>query len=428
MELAKPRDEKTRQKIEAATLAPYVAIVCCVWLGWEIVKAPVLVRAPPSLSIRLAPNSADVLRLSAESEFAAGRVENARELSEASLSRAPFDARALRVRGLVESRMGGTDRADDLLTLAGNWSLRDDPAHAWLMDNRLRRGDYVSALGHADTLARRRVDLHPRLFELFAVAASADTRAVGPLLALLAKRPPWRGSFLGYIQEKPRFAPLTATVVVALQKSDSAALTDPELSAFYSAWAAQTQYANMRAVMKLLGRPRLPNGLQNRAFDMTEHQEIRPFQWTFGRAPGMNVDSVEDDVRAGNPALRVEYDGYAPEGIAGQLLLLEPGVYELSGEQRFEDGIEDPRMIWTVKCVETSPSLAEYLARPAASERWTTFRRTFTVPSSNCNAQWLRLEARPDDVRTHIVAWFDNLAILPASQEVARAAERATSQ
>lgn len=422
----KPTVGPKPRRFEMGAMASYAAVVCCIWLGWEIVKTPVLVRAPASVSIRLAPNSPEVLRIAAESEFAAGRIENARQLSEASLARAPFNARALRVRGLVESKAGETSRADSILTLAGNWSLRDDPAHAWLMESRLRRGDYVSAFGHADTLARRRLDLYPRMFEFFAVAASTDPRAVAPLLGLLAKRPPWRASFLAYIQETPRFDQLTATLVAALEKSDSA-LTDAELSAFYSAWAARAQYANVRAVMKLLGRPRLPNGLQNRAFDITEDQEVRPFQWTFGRAPGLNTDRVEDDIRTGNPALRVEYDGYAPNEIATQLLLLEPGIYQLSGDQRFEDGAEDLRMIWTVKCVESSPSLVEYLPRPSAPDRWTAFRKTFTVPASNCSAQYLRLEARPDDVRTHIVAWFDNLAILRVSQTASQLPEKATS-
>ena len=139
----------------------YGLIAVAVVLAWQIILQPLSQRAPVETAIRLAPGSPLVLRRAAESELAAGRVDNAAALSREALSRSPFDVRALRVFGLTEARAGREDEADDILTLAGNWSLRDDPAHAWLVERRLRSGDYVSAFAHADTLVRRRQDLQP---------------------------------------------------------------------------------------------------------------------------------------------------------------------------------------------------------------------------------------------------------------------------
>ena len=129
-----------RWRVGVEAVASYGLIVAAVVLGWQIAIQPLMQRAPAQLAIRVAPGSPLVLRRAAESELAARRIDNAAALSRDALVRSPFDVRALRVLGLTEARAGREDQADDILTLAGNWSLRDDPAHAWLVERRLRRG------------------------------------------------------------------------------------------------------------------------------------------------------------------------------------------------------------------------------------------------------------------------------------------------
>src|SRR5690606_6261812 len=106
----------------------------------------------------------------------------------ARLRQSPFDVRALRVAGLVAARNGQDELANEVVTLAGNWSLRDDPAHAWLIEYRLRRGDDGSAFAHADTLVRRREDVRTQVFDLFTTAANSDPRSLPVLIDLLSVR------------------------------------------------------------------------------------------------------------------------------------------------------------------------------------------------------------------------------------------------
>ncbi|HUH22823.1 MAG TPA: hypothetical protein VLZ51_02035, partial [Brevundimonas sp.] len=195
-----------RPRRSVRDLAPYVLTVGAVWLGWQVVLQPVLQRGPPAIAVKAAPGSALVLRRAAETELlaaesdgadAATHVDNAAFLAREALVRSPFDVRALRVIGLTEDRSGREDRADALLTLAGNWSLRDDPTHAWLVQHRLQRGDYASALAHADTLIRRRENLRPQVFRLFSTAAAQDPQRALPVVArLVAAHPPWRQAYL----------------------------------------------------------------------------------------------------------------------------------------------------------------------------------------------------------------------------------------
>lgn len=390
----------------------YVCLAAAVWLGWEIVKIPVADRADVSVAVRLSSTSPDVLRRTAEVEFAAERYENARVLSEASLARAPFNARALRVRGLTEARGSDLQRADDLLTLAGNWSLRDDPAHAWLMENRLRRGDYASSFAHADTLARRRADLHPQVFNLFTSAALADQRSLPHLTRLLAAFPPWRPAYLNSLHAREDGDPVLAALAIALEKT-AKPFTDSELGHLYRTWASERRYPGIRFLRTQLKRPPMSEALQNGDFSVDASPDVLPFGWRLGTAAGISVQITADDVRRDDNALRVDYDGRRDGVFVEQLMILDPGAHVLSGQQRIEASAEEPRMRWTVSCAESGVVFGE--GDVDASRRvggtWRNFNIPLRVPTANCAAQWLRLTAVPGDRRSQVVAWFDGLNV-----------------
>lgn len=390
----------------------YAATIGAVWLAWEVVKAPVAERAPPELAVRLAPASPEVLRRAAEAELVAGRVDNARALSAESLARAPFNARALRVRGLAEAREGDVNRADEMLTLAGNWSLRDDPAHAWLVEHRLRRGDYSSSFAHADTLARRRVDLYPVIFPLFSTAATDDPRALPVLANLLAADPPWRQGFLEYLHVKNERAPVAANLAILTQRTRRP-FTDYELQRLYTTWLDAGRAPGVRQVRQRLNRPAVGTLLQNGDFSVEPEAQIQPFGWKAGAAPGIGGGIAEDDVKAGNRAYRVEYDGFGSGVVLEQLVMLEPGAYVLTGRQRTETAGQDPRLTWTLTCAEggaPTPLSGDGVSQDAGTA-WRPFSMSFSAPAQNCSLQWLRLIARPGERRTYIGYWLDDLVI-----------------
>lgn len=389
----------------------YVLIVASVWLAWEVVKIPLVVRAPPPVAIRFAPNSPEVLRRAAEAELLAGRSDNARALSIEALAKAPFDARALRVRGLAEARLANVDRADQMLTLAGNWSLRDDPAHAWLTEHRLKSGDYGSAFAHADTLARRRTDVYPSVFRLFTVAAIEDPRSIPFLARLVGAKPSWRAAYLHYLHSEESRVPVVGALAIALEGSPGQ-FSDAELQQLYSEWAEDGRIAGIKEVRRRIGRPQGLNSLQNGAFVADVDRQILPFGWSLPTSPGLSSALIEDDLNKGNQALRLQYDGFGSGIFAEQLLLLDPGEYVLTGQQRAELSMVDIRMDWHLVCYETG-STTSSASIPTATQdgNWRPLRLRFNVPTENCTAQWLRLQARSGDRRTSIGAWFDNLAI-----------------
>lgn len=388
-------------------------IVGAVVLGWQIAIQPVMRRAPVEIAIKVAPGSPMVLRRAAEAELAAGRVANAAALARDALVRSPFDVRALRVLGLTEAQAGREGAADEILTLAGNWSLRDDPAHAWLVEHRLRRGDYASSFAHADTLVRRRQDIQPQIFRLFTSAGEHDPRRSRPVIAsLLAERPPWRGAYLESLNESAPGLQLAANLAIMLQ-AGPAPLTNDELRNFYSSLLSKGQFEALAAVRGRLGRP--PGvAVINGGFSDTSAPE--PFQWRLFQKAGIGVEIVPDDLNPSDPALRVDYDGYAVGTVVEQLTSLPPGSYRLSTAIRTEAGDPAARLGWTLHCASGDRPIAALPAgaADAGPNTWTSLSARFEVPDS-CPAQWLRLETRAADRRSPTVVWFDRISIVPAA-------------
>lgn len=406
------RPARPGQRVSGVDVASFGLIIAAIVLGWQIAIQPLMQRAPVEAAIRLAPGAPLVLRRAAESELAAGRVENAAALGRDALARSPFDARALRIVGLTEARAGREAEADDILTLAGNWSLRDDPAHAWLVERRLRRGDYASAFAHADTLVRRRQDIQPQVFRLFTVAGTEDPQRSLPVIAnLLSTQPPWRGAYLGSLNKTPEDVQILSNLAVLLEAS-SAPLNQGELRFLYLTLLERGQFEALRTIRGRINRPSAGLAVTNGGFDDGAAPE--PFQWQLHQKAGILVEIVSDDIRPSNPALRVDYDGYATGAIANQLTSLTPGAYRFTADVRTETGNPTARLAWTVTCASGGGRLASFPAgaSPADSGAWTEFSAKFEVPA-DCPVQWLGLETRAADRRSPTVAWFDGIKITP---------------
>lgn len=388
----------------ARAWAPYVLTALLIWLAWQVVVGLLVQRAPVEAAIRVAPGSPAVLSRAAEAEMVAGRVDQARDLAEMALQASPFDVRALRILGLSIARTDET-AADPILTLAGNWSLRDDPSHAWLMQRRLRQGDYVGSFGHADALARRREDLRPGIFRYFATAAAEDPRAVPALLQRYAAFPNWRPEFFEFLRTAGNGPSVQAALAVGLDDR-AGALSDEELEIIYVDWLGVGRLPGVLALRERTGRPE-PAPLIDGQFDGV--QAPQPFRWYLISAAGVTPTVSEDRSRDGQHALFVESDGFQSAEVASQLLTLRPGPGELSFSAWIELGGGDALMQWTLTCVESGRRLAGVGIADAPS--WRRFRANFDVPPQGCTAQWLQLRTARGARRTSILVWVDEMAV-----------------
>lgn len=384
------------------------ATAIAIWLGWQAVRSLAAQVGPPALALRVAPDSPLALSRAAEIEFSAGRDDNAVALAREALVKAPFDVRALRVLGLATAKAGDADRADEIVTLAGNWSLRDDPSHAWLIERRLRQGQYGSAFAHADTLARRRRDLDGPVFSLFTAAAVRDSRALAALGTKLQTNPPWRKPFLEFANRSDEGQLTSINLAIQLQ-STSGRFSDAELENLYLTLANQKRVAAIQTLVQRSGRPRSTR-LNNGGFETPP--QARPFDWTLKVADGVVAEIVPDDADADRTALRLEYNGSSTQTAANQLLMLKPGRYTLTGTRKFEQPSSGQNIGWEIACLETGQSISSpdrgAALQPAS---WAKFTLSVEVPTTACSAQWLTLKAVPGIRTGTSVSWFDDLEL-----------------
>ncbi len=408
MSEAPPPEAKTPGK--AGGLWPVGLAVGLIWLGWQVALVPLATRAPSEHAIRLSPGSAEVLARAAEGEMRAGDMEDAGYLARLSLSKAPFDVEALRVLAMAEAEAGRTVQADELMTLAGNWSLRDSAAHSWLIESRLRQGNYASAFAHADTLVRRRADLRPQVFNLFSTAIETDPRA-GPYLASeLADSPPWRSEYLQSLYRRPNGLQLLAGLALGLEKTDGP-FTSTELQSLYQALYQGRRIAGLQTIRETLDRPSTAAILVNGEF--ANQEAILPFGWQLGVGPGLSVGLLNDDRRPELTALRVIHDARNAQEVVSQLVLMEPGTYRLSGRQRLENGRGRTGFAWQVQCLESSEIISEvrFQLDMDAQADWSSFQTRVVVPAQGCTAQIVKLVPINTGRRTDIVMWFSQLAL-----------------
>lgn len=403
-----PPEQRTQGK--AAGLWPVGLAVGLIWLGWQVALVPLTARAPSEHAIRLAPGSAKVLARAAEDEMRTGEMEDAGYLARLSLSKAPFDVSALRVLAMAEAEAGRTDQADELMTLAGNWSLRDSAAHSWLIESRLRQGNYASAFAHADTLVRRRADLRPLVFNLFSTAAETDARAGAYLVSELADSPPWRSEYLESLYRRPNGLQLLAGLALGLEET-SAPFTSSELQALYQALYQGRRIPGLKTLRENLGRPDGATILVNG--DFADQEPILPFGWQRGVGPGISVELLNDDRKPELAALRVIHDARNGQELASQLILMQPGTYRLSGRQRLESGSGRSGFSWQVQCLETSEIISEvrFDLDMESQADWTPFQSRVVVPAQGCTAQIVKLIPVNTGRRTNIVIWFSQLAL-----------------
>ena len=390
---------------------PYGLAALAVWLAWEVAKPVLADRAPVNMAVAVAPSSPTALRRAAESELSDGRIDNAAELARAALRQRPFDARSVRVLGLAQARAGRVAEADDLLTLAGNWSLRDDPAHAWLIQQRLRQGNYYSAFAHADTLIRRRSETYDGVFNLYATAGLTDPRAISPLTRLIADNPPWRRYFFNYLYfTRPAAAPLAGALAIQLQET-SGHLTDEELGLLYGVWLSQSRFEGVEYLRSALARPPLSGGVSNGDFSIPFTGQILPFGWSSEPAAGLNIAILDRSDDAQNKALFIDYNGYSNHIIMSQVLTLEPGRHTLAADVMVERG-GSVGFVWRFACLGSEAPTSILRTGVQAEKDWVAFNGALVVPAEKCPLQGLELVSGLSDGRASVVAWFDNIRIV----------------
>jgi hypothetical protein len=396
----------TRREGLGRELFAGLLIALASWLAWQAVRPALAAKLPPVVGVRFDPASPEALARAGEAELAAGRDSQAAVFARNSLAGAPFNVPALRVLGLAKAA-SDVVRADRLLTLAGEWSMRDIPTESWLMQRRLDQGDIAGVIIHADRLGRVREELHPALFPLFD-AVAADPRGAMIVADRLSREPMWRPSYIGLLAHADKGEVIGPRLALALQRT-AAPMSDQELSVVYGRLYSLADFNGLRQLQADLKRP--PASLLTDGDFPQSPSGPAPLTFSYQSQSGLEAVAAPAPGKSeGDTALRLSFDGFTPGIAASQLILAAPGAYRLSGQSRWETQAIAQPPVWAIICSGSSQRIGQ--AAPSGPPgAWTAFQADFVVPAERCPAQVLILQTAAGDHRTDAVVWFDDLRI-----------------
>ncbi len=370
------------------------------WLGWTAIAvgfvlgmwlvlgrgyADYLVRIAPERAAQLNPRHAGALSRLAERALVEGDLDQAGALARRALAAGFFEGRAMRVLGAVAERSGDEARAHKLMLAAANAQPRDTATQYWLALHAIASEDPDAAMERLDRVLRFEPAVLNELFPILGTFASnpIGSRAMVPFLS---RSPGWRGPFLTQLmRQSPDLA-----IVVRLGKLLAAAgspLTDAEAHLLIDALTARRNWDLLRSIAQPEADAEL---IRDGAF--TGHAAGLLRGWRIETVKGADI-RIGPEPGNGSSSLQLYfYDRRVAFRHVRQLLLLEPGDYELSGRARL-NRLQGPQgLVWSLRCESaTAPNLAS-TQNFLGTQAWQPWRMEFRVPETDCGAQWLVLE------------------------------------
>lgn len=313
------------------------------------------------------------------------------------------------------ARVGGNQKkANELILLAADRSLRNTKAQADVLPILLERRDYAGALYRLDGLLRSRPErLSDFLPTLIAFAEARESRSA--LVTVLAQNPPWRGPLISLITEKATRAAITYRLLADLRNT-AAPPTIDEVRALLNRLIRDDDYETGYFVWldyltdrELLSVANIFDG----GFELESKNLF--FDWTYFPMNNVDVHFVPHTITATDRALRIDFVNPSSRfANLAQLLRLPAGSYLFSGEVKAGYEQVDSGFVWRLYCIGEQERQITQTSRPPRSEDWRHFELKFEIPESGCQTQRLQLEldsrAALDNRITGSVS-FDNLAI-----------------
>lgn len=331
---------------------------------------------------------------------------------QASLRADPLDRYALYL--LSRTTAGDVDRSS-LLRLAAERSRRDAEIQAASIGALLKENNYPEAIERLDGLVRSTPPIRYKLYDAIAIFAQS-TASRAPLIALLAKNPPWRVDFLSYLPRTSTDIQTISLLVAELRTAKSPPMSSelaPIVAKLIADGAVEQAYSLWLTSLNEDQLARAGN-IYNGNFEARLAQ-LGPFDWIIVPAKNIVTRSVSTTSNDRGTVLEIAFaNSQISYRNVYQRLMLPPGKFTLTG-QYWANRLENDRgLAWRIVC-ETKSQLVLGEGPPMKGTRdWGPFDFTFTVPDQDCTSQLLRLELNVRaklDLKVSGMLRFDNLRI-----------------
>jgi hypothetical protein len=390
--------------------------LAAVGLGWLTIGlgyAEYLRTRNPERALAMFPPHARARADAAEAEF---RIPGAQEpmltdvveRARGVLQRDPTVVDAWHLIGAITGQRRDQARAGRIMNFAERLSRRHLQTQLWLLNEAGGRGRVEDMIAHLDTALRTSPASGPMLATAM-IGTSADPRFARRLVPILASDPPWQREFAYQLANS--IVPGNSLVVLVAALADDQA--EREIMApLVQRLVSQRDFTNAWNVYRLLKqRPdAVAAEVRDGGFD-DRAAPIAPFDWTLGDTGRVRGERRAGGSRPDGVALFIRAEPGARGSAATQLMLVDPGSYNL----RFQFGrAEDANAAgidWRIYCSGAPERILGQgrltPARPAGSR----FSQNVTIPAG-CPAQVLSFGARGDSSIGASESWIDDVALV----------------
>jgi hypothetical protein len=337
------------------------------------------------------------------------------------LANNPTDLNAIKNLATLADLLGDKTQLANLSLIAARRSLRDFPSQVAALQVLLTEKEYAKALYHVDSLLRSDPEHHDQMMALLNSFADARDSLI-PLVDLLKTAPPWRASFIAYLEQNTKQTETSYVLLSALRSQGSPVLPD-ELRPLLTRLITEKAYERANYIwLDFLSdiELRKTSLIYDGGFDLDIGNRF--FDWTYQPLANVDLRLIPKSTGSVDRILRVSFStGKIPFNNFYQVLRLQPGNYVFQGEEKSEKLETNSGLVWRFICVSQDPKLIGSSEPLLDAASWKSFDLNFTVPADNCDTQELRLanNARAElDQQISGTAYFDNLTVQAADGEV----------
>lgn len=333
--------------------------------------------------------------------------------AELALFNDPLNARAFSILGDLSQRTSDLGRTRKLMEAAARRSLLESVAVEWTMRKSYEDGDYRSAIRYADAFLRSQHQASKFAIPVLGrIAENPDASA--QLKELLATNPPWREQFFTSLPANISDARSPLAILLGLKdtpKPPTSAELRPYLQFLIGHRLHELAYYTWLQFLP-------PEELSKAGFLFNGSFEFPPsglpFDWTFTGKSGVTIQ-VADRIDSNGRALFLEFGPGRIEDLSiAQMVVLPPGNYRFLGRHQV-DTVSQRSLQWHITCASKArPRIGEgpTITRTAA---WGDFEFLFTVPPTDCPAQYVQLAFEASSASERFVSgsiWYDDLRIV----------------
>jgi hypothetical protein len=326
----------------------------------------------------------------------------------------PTDELVIKNLAALAELLGDKSSQTSLTLIAANRSLRDFPAQAAAIQILLAEKNYEKALFHIDGLIRSDPGHQKLMLELL-VSFAENREALEPLAKLLKKSPPWRETFIHYLEENSKQTQTSYGLLSAMRKA-GATVQSAEIIPQIAKLVAEKSFDRANYIwLDFLSDAELRKVAL--LFDGNFDLDIgnRYFDWTYQSLPNVDLRLVAKSSGSVDRILRVNFSsGKTAFNNFFQYLRLQPGNYVLRGEEKTDGLKTDVGLVWRVTCVSQEPQIIGASEPLIEATSWRNFETNFSVPAFGCDTQELRLS---NNARSYLdqqisgLAYFDSLSV-----------------